>query len=87
MEIIIILQLVWTFIYFLLVNILLQYFEQDDPDLYLTKVKYILEHDVEDMDLYFVEEDYDQSGQLTKVKLTHVEDSVLYTHPSFCCGT
>lgn len=44
-----------------------KYFEQDDPDLYLTKVKYILEHDVEDMDLYFVEEDYDQAGQLIKV--------------------
>ena len=44
-----------------------QYFEQDDPDLYLNKVKYILEHDVEEMDLYFVEEDYDQTGQLNKV--------------------
>lgn len=44
-----------------------QYFEQDDPDLYLTKVKYILEHDVNDMDLYFTEEDYDQSGQLVQV--------------------
>lgn len=46
-----------------------QYFEQDDPDLYLTKVKYILEHDVEEMELYFVEEDYDQLGQLTKVRV------------------
>jgi hypothetical protein len=45
----------------------LQYFEQDDPDLYLTKVKYILEHDVEDMDLFFVEEEYDRFGQLLKV--------------------
>ncbi|XP_075224051.1 apoptosis-resistant E3 ubiquitin protein ligase 1 [Lycorma delicatula] len=44
-----------------------KYFEQDDPDLYLSKIKYILEHDVEDMDLYFVEEDYDQAGQLIKV--------------------
>ncbi|XP_039284139.1 apoptosis-resistant E3 ubiquitin protein ligase 1 isoform X3 [Nilaparvata lugens] len=44
-----------------------KYFEQDDPDLYLSKIKYILEHDVEDMDLYFVEEDYDQTGQLVKV--------------------
>lgn len=44
-----------------------KYFEQDDPDLYLSKVKYILEHDVEDMDLFFVEEEYDQTGQLNKV--------------------
>ncbi|XP_018896892.1 apoptosis-resistant E3 ubiquitin protein ligase 1 isoform X2 [Bemisia tabaci] len=44
-----------------------KYFEQDDPDLYLTKVKYILEHDVNDMDLYFTEEDYDQSGQLVQI--------------------
>ncbi|XP_014274256.1 apoptosis-resistant E3 ubiquitin protein ligase 1 isoform X1 [Halyomorpha halys] len=44
-----------------------KYFEQDDPDLYLTKVKYILEHDVEDMDLFFVEEEYDQTGQLNRL--------------------
>ncbi|XP_054264411.1 apoptosis-resistant E3 ubiquitin protein ligase 1-like [Macrosteles quadrilineatus] len=44
-----------------------KYFEQDDPDLYLSKIKYILEHDVEDMELYFVEEDYDHLGQLTKI--------------------
>lgn len=44
-----------------------QYFEQDDPDLYLSKVKYILDHDVEEMELYFVEEEYDKFGQLMKV--------------------
>lgn len=44
-----------------------KYFEQDDPDLYLSKVKYILENDVEEMDLYFVEEEYDNDGQLLKV--------------------
>ncbi|XP_046387424.1 apoptosis-resistant E3 ubiquitin protein ligase 1 isoform X2 [Ischnura elegans] len=43
-----------------------KYFEQDDPDLYLTKVKYLLEHDVDDMELYFVEEEYDHNGQLLK---------------------
>lgn len=48
-----------------------QYFEQDDPDLYLTKVKYILEHDVEDMDLFFVEEEYDSTGQLNKVHFSY----------------
>lgn len=45
----------------------LQYFEQDDPGLYLSKVKYILDHDVEKMELYFVEEEYDKFGQLSKV--------------------
>lgn len=44
-----------------------KYFEQDDPDLYLSKVKYILENDVEEMELYFVEEEYDKDGQLTRV--------------------
>ncbi|XP_023722301.1 apoptosis-resistant E3 ubiquitin protein ligase 1 isoform X3 [Cryptotermes secundus] len=44
-----------------------KYFEQDDPDLYLSKVKYILEHDVEEMELYFVEEEYDKFGQVIKV--------------------
>lgn len=45
----------------------LQYFEQDDPDLYLSKIKYILENDVEEMELCFVEEEYDKDGQLLKV--------------------
>jgi hypothetical protein len=30
-------------------------------------VKYILDHDVEEMELYFVEEEYDKFGQLLKV--------------------
>lgn len=45
----------------------LQYFEQDDPDLYLSKVKYILENDMEEMELYFLEEEYDKDGQLLRV--------------------
>ncbi|KAF7994519.1 hypothetical protein HCN44_003991 [Aphidius gifuensis] len=44
-----------------------KYFEQDDPDLYLSKVKYILENDVEEMELYFVEEEYDKDGQLLNI--------------------
>ncbi|KAL3213907.1 hypothetical protein MRX96_007313 [Rhipicephalus microplus] len=43
-----------------------KYFEQDDPDLYVTKIKYILENDVDDMELYFSEEEYTSSGQLLK---------------------
>ncbi|XP_062549284.1 apoptosis-resistant E3 ubiquitin protein ligase 1 isoform X2 [Armigeres subalbatus] len=46
-----------------------KYFEQDDPDLYLSKIKYILDTDLdtsENLELYFVEEIYDTSGQLVK---------------------
>lgn len=46
-----------------------KYFEQDDPDLYLSKIKYILETDLdasESLELNFVEEIYDVSGQLSK---------------------
>lgn len=46
-----------------------QYFEQDDPDLYLSKIKYILDTDLDATDtleLYFVEDLYDGSGQLIK---------------------
>ncbi|XP_049826095.1 apoptosis-resistant E3 ubiquitin protein ligase 1 isoform X3 [Aethina tumida] len=45
-----------------------KYFEQDDPDLYLSKIKYLLENDIDhiDTELYFVEEEYDSSGQLVK---------------------
>ncbi|KRT81256.1 hypothetical protein AMK59_5638 [Oryctes borbonicus] len=45
-----------------------KYFEQDDPDLYLSKVKYLLDNDVDQIDteLYFVEEVYDTNGQLLK---------------------
>ncbi|XP_060532569.1 apoptosis-resistant E3 ubiquitin protein ligase 1 [Cylas formicarius] len=45
-----------------------KYFEQDDPDLYLTKIKYILDNNIDniEMELYFVEEQYDDLGQLVK---------------------
>lgn len=43
-----------------------KYFEQDDPDLYVTKIKYILENDIDNMELYFCEEEYTSSGQLLK---------------------
>lgn len=39
----------------------------DDPELYKTKVKYILENDIEDMDLTFTEEEYSSEGHLMKV--------------------
>lgn len=43
-----------------------KYFEQDDPDLYVSKIKYILENDMDDMELYFCEEEYTSTGQLLK---------------------
>ena len=45
-----------------------QYFQSDDPQLYLSKVKYIEENDVTNMELTFVDEEYDENGQLLKVK-------------------
>lgn len=44
-----------------------KYFEQDDPEFYLRKVKFILDNDVEGMELTFTEEEYDPSGKLLKV--------------------
>ncbi|RWS30289.1 apoptosis-resistant E3 ubiquitin protein ligase 1-like protein [Leptotrombidium deliense] len=44
-----------------------KYFEQDDPDLYISKIKYIVENDVADMELTFTEEEYDNNGQLIRV--------------------
>lgn len=46
-----------------------KYFEQDDPDLYLSKIKYISETDLdagENLELYFVEDIYDSAGQFVK---------------------
>ncbi|XP_021944995.1 apoptosis-resistant E3 ubiquitin protein ligase 1 isoform X2 [Folsomia candida] len=43
-----------------------KYFEQDDPELYLRKVKFILENDVDGMELTFSEEEYDPMGKLIK---------------------
>ena len=39
---------------------------QDDPDLYVSKIKYIEENNVDDMDLVFSEEEY-KDGHLDKV--------------------
>lgn len=45
-----------------------KYFEQDDPDLYLSKIKFILDNDLDqmDMEIYFIEEQYDTNGQLLR---------------------
>uniref|UniRef100_A0AAR2JKX5 Apoptosis-resistant E3 ubiquitin protein ligase 1 n=1 Tax=Pygocentrus nattereri TaxID=42514 RepID=A0AAR2JKX5_PYGNA len=44
-----------------------KYFETDDPEFYKTKVCFILNNDVSEMDLVFAEEKYSKSGQLEKV--------------------
>ena len=47
---------------------LFQYFEQDDPELFMTKVKFIEENSVDDMDLVFAEEEY-KDGRLDRVSV------------------
>ncbi|XP_048830643.1 apoptosis-resistant E3 ubiquitin protein ligase 1 isoform X1 [Brienomyrus brachyistius] len=44
-----------------------KYFETDDEEFYKTKVSFILNNDVSEMDLVFAEEKYNKSGQLEKV--------------------
>uniref|UniRef100_A0A3P8ZMY9 HECT-type E3 ubiquitin transferase n=1 Tax=Esox lucius TaxID=8010 RepID=A0A3P8ZMY9_ESOLU len=44
-----------------------KYFETDDQEFYKTKVCFILNNDVSEMDLVFAEEKYNKSGQLEKV--------------------
>ncbi len=46
-----------------------KYFEQDDPQLFLSKIKFIEDNDVSDMDLTFSEEEYDDKGQLIRVNV------------------
>lgn len=46
-----------------------KYFEHDDPQLYLSKIKYIEEHDVSDMELFFSEDEYDEQGKLVRVSI------------------
>ena len=55
-----------------------KYLEYDDPQLYLSKVKYIENNDVTGMDLTFSEDEYDSNGQLIKVGrvLTNIDSSI-----------
>lgn len=52
---------------FFVLFLFLQYFETDDEEFYKTKVCFILNNDVSEMDLVFAEEKYSKSGQLEKV--------------------
>ena len=54
----------------------MQYFEQDDPELYLTKIRYIEENDVNDMELVFAEEEYEGSS-LVRVFINHSLYSII----------
>lgn len=45
-----------------------QYFETDDPEFYKSKVCFILNNDMSEMELVFAEEKYNKSGQLDKVR-------------------
>nr|XP_006821499.1 PREDICTED: apoptosis-resistant E3 ubiquitin protein ligase 1-like [Saccoglossus kowalevskii] len=44
-----------------------RYFETDDPDTYVTKIKYIEENDVDNLDLVFAEEEYNSLGEVEKI--------------------
>uniref|UniRef100_A0A8C6Y856 HECT-type E3 ubiquitin transferase n=1 Tax=Naja naja TaxID=35670 RepID=A0A8C6Y856_NAJNA len=44
-----------------------KYFETDDPEFYKSKVCFILNNDVNEMELVFAEEKYNRAGQLEKV--------------------
>ena len=55
--------------------VVIQYFEQDDPELYLTKIRYIEENDVNDMELVFAEEEYEGSS-LVQVFTNHALYSI-----------
>lgn len=44
-----------------------QYFETDDPEFYKSKVCFILNNDMSEMELVFAEEKYNKSGQLDKI--------------------
>lgn len=58
----------------------LQYFEQDDPDLYLTKIKYLLDNNIDEIEteVYFVEEEYDDTGQLVKTVMFFLKYLMLF---------
>ncbi|XP_041982251.1 apoptosis-resistant E3 ubiquitin protein ligase 1 isoform X2 [Aricia agestis] len=48
-----------------------KYFEQDDPELYLSKIKYILDTSLDSADapeLYFADDVYDSAGKLRETK-------------------
>lgn len=59
-----------------------KYFEQDDPQLFLSKIKYIEENDVSDMELMFTEDEYDETGHLVRVNIFHFKKEGNWTFQS-----
>lgn len=57
-----------------------QYFETDDQEFYKTKVCFILNNDVSEMDLVFAEEKYSKSGQLEKVRQRFGQGFLLFIY-------
>lgn len=57
-----------VFMYLFPVFLSSQYFETDDPEFYKSKVCFILNNDMSEMELVFAEEKYNKSGQLDKVR-------------------
>lgn len=47
---------------YVFVFVFVQYFENDDPDLYTTKIQYIRDNDVSDLELVFAEEEFSDGG-------------------------
>lgn len=62
----------------------MQNFESDDPDLYVNKVLYLLNQDVTDMDLYFVDEAYNSQGALLKVNHASFSTPYFFEVYLFC---
>lgn len=55
-----------------------RFFEQDDPQFYLSKVKYIEENDVSDLEITFSEEEYSGDGQLVRVNVSSISSAFLF---------
>lgn len=64
------------------VAVVVQYFESDDPDLWVSKVKYIMENDVTDLELVFAEEEFDAGGGNPRVSLH--ENALITLTTSYC---
>lgn len=62
----------------------MQYFETDNPELYKTKIKFIEDNDIEnmeDMELMFSEEEYNERGQLVRVCTVYQQHIDVYRIP------
>jgi len=51
-----------------------KYFETGDPEFYKSKVCFILNNDMSNMELVFAEEKFNKSGQLDKIREDSLRD-------------